>query len=185
MPIEVGEKLPRHEEAVSVLFIGNMSWLKGLDFFVACAEAGARIPKELRFRLVGDANTLPSAQRQRLLNAGVEIISGKPTDAEFLSYIRNTDFLWCCYAPEYDQSSGIFGRALQLGVPAIVRRRSLLEHYMDRYGQGLVVEYGDTAGVIEGVRGRIAPPSLPEASEAMRALSVARLRAACGVSGER
>lgn len=180
MPLAIADKQGQPDGRPSILFIGNVSWLKGLEFFTASAEAMSGGQQALSFRLVGNLNTLTEAQRLRLEKAGVELIDGHPTDAEFLGYIQSADFLWCCYAPEYDQSSGVFGRALQLGVPVIVRRGALLEAYMRRFGRGLAVDYGDTAGVLASTRRSLPLVPNPRDLEAMRGLSVGRLRAACG-----
>ena len=43
------------------------------------------------------------------------------TDGEMMSLYACADVVWSCYSPEYDQASGIFGRAVQHGVPTVVR----------------------------------------------------------------
>ena len=55
-------------------------------------------------------------------------------DDEMLSLYGVATWVWACYAPDYDQSSGIFGRAVQTGAPALVRRGALLEKLGDAIG---------------------------------------------------
>jgi hypothetical protein len=54
-------------------------------------------------------------------------------DAELFCLYRNADLVWSCYAPDYNQSSGIHGRAVQLGIPVVVRKGS----YIDALGETL------------------------------------------------
>jgi hypothetical protein len=66
-------------------------------------------------------------------------------DDELMSLYAIGDLSWCCYAPERDISSGIFGRSIQFDVAAIVREESLLHRQADEYGRGLPVPWGDIA----------------------------------------
>jgi hypothetical protein len=43
------------------------------------------------------------------------------SDEELIELYKVSDTIWACYAPSYDQASGIFGRAVQFSVPVIVR----------------------------------------------------------------
>jgi glycosyltransferase involved in cell wall biosynthesis len=171
--------VPRSSRELQILFIGNISWLKGFQFFIETAELAARSTKGVKFRLVGNLTSVSSDDRLRLANANVEIVDGNPSDAEFVGYIRDASFLWCCYAPEYDQSSGVFGRALQLGVPVIVRRGALLDSYARRLGRGFAIDFGDAAGLLRQVFLPVLPQPGGSPTEAMRQLSVDRLRTAC------
>ena len=49
------------------------------------------------------------------------------SDDEILSLYKVADQAWCRYAPEYDQASGVFGRAVQTGVEPIVNDGSVLQ----------------------------------------------------------
>lgn len=59
--------------------------------------------------------------------SGGYLINRFITDEELLSLYESSDLIWCCYSPEYDQASGIFGRAAQLGRCPIVRQGSQME----------------------------------------------------------
>lgn len=49
------------------------------------------------------------------------------SDAELLGLYCAADLVWCVYGPDYDQASGILGRAMQMGLPVVVRRGSVIE----------------------------------------------------------
>ena len=57
---------------------------------------------------------------------GAHIVDGFLEFDQMLASIKSCDFVWAVYAPEYDQSSGVFGHAFQLAVPCLVRRGSQL-----------------------------------------------------------
>lgn len=56
------------------------------------------------------------------------------SDDELLSLYAVADYVWCYYAPLYDQPSGIYGRAIQLGVKPIVRSGSFIANLSDQFG---------------------------------------------------
>ena len=51
------------------------------------------------------------------------------SNEELNSLYAVSDLVWCAYSPSFDQSSGIFGRAVQAGVTPIVRKGSIVEAY--------------------------------------------------------
>lgn len=65
-----------------------------------------------------------TAMADRIRDLGGIVIDRHLTDSELYTLYEAADLVWACYAPEYDQASGILGRAIQRGKPAIVRRGS-------------------------------------------------------------
>ena len=59
--------------------------------------------------------------------SGGLLINRHLEDSEMLAMYRRADMVWCCYDRSYDQSSGIHGRAVQLGIPVIVREGSYIQ----------------------------------------------------------
>jgi len=51
------------------------------------------------------------------------------SDTEVLDAYMAYKYVWCCYSPSYDQSSGILGRAIQFGNVPVVRSGSISESY--------------------------------------------------------
>ena len=49
------------------------------------------------------------------------------SEEELIALYASSDLVWAFYDEEYDQASGIFGRALQFGVPSIIRSGSLVD----------------------------------------------------------
>lgn len=173
---------PGRSEAPTVVFLGMVEERKGTKFFVAAAQAAAHRNANLRFAFVADATKLAAEDREAFEAAGGILMPRAMDDETFVSTIRCADWIWCCYQPSRDLSSGIFGRTLQLGTRSIVRKNSYLERFQKRYGNGIAVDYGD----VEGLLAALASPQpalgpLPDIT-AFASTAIARLRAACGVA---
>ena len=102
------------------------------------------------------------------------------TDDELFSLYATATYAWCCYAPHYDQASGIFGRAAQLGVPAIVRAGSVVERFRAQHNiTGIAVPYGDMEAAFDKViKANLKPVPRPNFAEEWKAISLAALRRA-------
>lgn len=106
-----------------MIFIGAGTGIKGFDGFVAEALAQSdRVLAVMAGRVAPDY----AAEAQRLAAAGMVVEDRFVTDDEVLSLYKVADLAWCSYSPDYDQASGIFGRALQTGVTPIVREGSVV-----------------------------------------------------------
>jgi hypothetical protein len=85
--------------------------LRASHLFVACG------------RVLGDSK----AAAKRFQEAGGVLLDRRIEDAELFALYGIADLVWSCYAPDYNQSSGIHGRAVQLGVPVVVRKGSYID----------------------------------------------------------
>ncbi|MER8689028.1 MULTISPECIES: hypothetical protein [unclassified Mesorhizobium] len=129
-----------------VCWLGAASVHKGFAFMVAILEANPAIAKRLCFVTAGTANS-EQALVSRFKSMGGIHIDRRLTDAEWESLYGVADAVWACYDPRYDQASGVFGRALQFGVPAIVRRSSLIHTAATKFGAPVhAIDFGDCNG---------------------------------------
>jgi hypothetical protein len=106
--------------------LGSLSTIKGLVFLTETLERHPRIAERT---LVVGAGRVPAESTSlaaRMTAAGAIIVDRFVTDAELESLYGVADSIWACYRPDYDQASGVFGRAIQLGVPPIVREGSMI-----------------------------------------------------------
>jgi glycosyltransferase involved in cell wall biosynthesis len=129
-----------------VCMLGSLTDDKGFSFL---AEILARSPELQQEVLVVAAGIVPPESThvaKRFVEAGGMLVDRRISDHELFSLYRVANMIWSCYAPEYNQASGIFGRAVQLGIPAIVRRGSYLEKYAGECAAPIVrVDFDDTA----------------------------------------
>jgi glycosyltransferase involved in cell wall biosynthesis len=141
----------------TVLFLGSVSYLKGIDFFLDTALAARQRGSNWNFVLVGAVDGLAAEESRKLTAANVATFPGPKDDAMFVSFMRQADLLWCCYNPIYDQSSGIFGRSIQIGSPTVTRQGSRLEEWQSEYGSGFAVAYGDTQSLLDALDQPLTP----------------------------
>lgn len=78
---------------------------------------------------------IPGNIRSEFLNLGGIIVDRILTDAELLYVEKRSSLLWALYDETYDQSSGVFGHAAQIGRPCLVRRGSKLAATRERLGR--------------------------------------------------
>ncbi|MES0029975.1 hypothetical protein [Mesorhizobium sp. M0040] len=129
-----------------VCWLGSASVHKGFAFMVEILEANPDIAKRVYFISAGTAKS-EQALASRFKSMGGMHIDRRLTDAEWESLYGVADAVWACYEPRYDQASGVFGRALQFGVPAIVRRSSLIHTAATKFGAPVhAIDFGDCNG---------------------------------------
>jgi hypothetical protein len=116
----------------------------------------------------------------------VTLIEGPSDDAVFISFMKEADYLWACYTPDYNQSSGVFGRALQLDKPTITRCGSQLARMQKLYGTGITVTYGDVEQLFASLDKKGCQPDRRPTASGKNIFLIARkrLRAACGMPEE-
>ena len=77
--------------------------------------------------VAGRFTTDAASAKHAIIDQGGKVIDRHLSEGEILSAYASADAVWCLYEPEYDQASGILGRSVQLGIPAIVRKGSISE----------------------------------------------------------
>lgn len=116
-----------------VAALGRLDRDKGFDQMVATGLAKEGM-QEWQFAAGGKVSAASLIAARDFLAAGGLLFDRQLTDGEILELYAGADLIWCCYSKDYDQSSGILGRAGQLGIPAIVRRGSLLQRICEEGG---------------------------------------------------
>lgn len=126
-----------------VTALGCFSEDKGANMLIDLAE---REELAEHFLFVVGGIILPDveARLDAASRHGLFVEKRKLSEAELMSLYTITDFTWCCYAPERDISSGIFGRSLQFGVPVILREGSLLQRQAEGRANYIAVPWGDS-----------------------------------------
>ncbi len=124
-----------------VLALGKFSRAKGISFMIKLYCSISQLRRRFLFAIVGTNVDLPDQCVNLFIKAGGVVIDTGLSDTEFLDLYNVADLVWCCYAPYYNQSSGIFGRAIQLGKATIVRKGSYLD--LLQLGYRCSIEYGN------------------------------------------
>lgn len=111
-----------------VAAIGRQDRAKGFDMFCSLYAARADLRDSCLFAFGGGVAEDQVGERLRAFeDAGGLSRARFISHDELLDLYATADAVWCCYDVNYDQASGVFGRAIQLGLPVIVRKGSLLE----------------------------------------------------------
>lgn len=132
-----------------VVSFGQQTREKGFGRIADIWRSSKQLRDEYLFVVAGIIPAAKSDYAQGFAAAGGHLVPRFLTEGELLSLYRIADYAWCCYAPNYDQASGIFGRAMQLGVPALVRQGSFVQAFADHAGIAAVAlpYYGDEVAV--------------------------------------
>lgn len=110
-----------------VSLIGSQNRLKGFGFLM---ENLGKFEKELKFFFLGKLDeemTILYSKKEVFEN--IDGINRFVTDQEIIRQYALSDYIWCHYDESYDQASGIFGRAVQLGAKVIIRPNTVLESF--------------------------------------------------------
>lgn len=163
--------------------IGTQNHEKGFDrlarLYLDRGELRAGLHLAIGGKVVPDQQEAAFA----LAAAGTTCIDRYISDGEIFGLYRAADLVWCRYEPSYDQASGILGRAMQLGIPAVVRPGSVAAA-LCRLSDHPCIELGSDA---DWAKLLALPPGIPPAHAAARAqdkgrASLARLAGALGVA---
>jgi hypothetical protein len=107
---------------------------KGFEWFAGLYTKQLALRDALLFAFGGKVSDEVAAYLPIFKQAGGYACNRFLTDAELLDLYAVTDLVWCAYEPNYDQASGIFGRAVQLGIPVVVRRGSFIHRLCEIEG---------------------------------------------------
>lgn len=163
------------------LALGRQDRDKGFDSFVRLYAGNAALRD--RFLFVSGGSITPELKDDAALLAerGGLVIDRQIEREELFELYRCANLVWCSYAPHYDQASGIFGRALQLGLPTVVRTGSLLHIFCQQQGLAHLAYDGELLRFpLELPRSRTDPTIAGEAAFVQGEASLASLRAAFG-----
>ena len=106
--------------------LGRQDLAKGFNQFVQFFCSSQELRKEMLFAYGGRVNNELSFLANNFDKFNGFALNRYVADEEILDLYAASDLVWCVYDSNYDQASGIFGRAFQLGIPVMVRRNSLV-----------------------------------------------------------
>lgn len=144
-----GERRPGDRQVLTA--IGAQSHEKGFALFSDSYARSSVLRARFRFIACGRVAREMEAQAALFCEAGGVAVDRVVSDAELLGAYAASDAVWCHYPPSGDHACGIFGRAVQLGLPVVVRRGSLGHRLCIAEGlRHVAVTAGDLAGQLSG-----------------------------------
>lgn len=167
-----------------VVALGDQGVEKGFGYLCRLWIDSPELRQRSFFVSAGTVEPALAGVAQEFAAAGGYLANRFISDDELISLYGACDVVWACYAPTYDQASGIVGRALQLGRPVIVRTGSQMVRVADQLGFPVVqAPWNDNGGAIEAVLAAPPPfePPLTRLRQ-FRAQSLATLGRALGLT---
>jgi len=133
----------RAEGRPVLVALGSQSRAKGFTWLSTLVAQGAFA--DWHIAVIGRIAPGLDAERAILEACGHQIVDRFVSDGEMIASYAVAHAVWCCYAPDYDQASGILGRAIQFGCPALVRSGALSEGFCRAEGaKHLPIDQGTT-----------------------------------------
>lgn len=157
--------------------LGKLSLDKGIAFLADTIEQNPAVASKVL--VVAAGNVLPDAASciSKISGVGALVIDRFVSDDELESLYGVSQSIWACYAPRYDQSSGIFGRAIQTGVRPVVRAGSISETFAKVHGlDHVAASYGNCSDLAELLMKSSQPARLSRSSDAARSILMAGWR---------
>jgi glycosyltransferase involved in cell wall biosynthesis len=114
-----------------LIFLGKITLYKSFDYLVDFAKNNK---EDLFVTVAGRMTKECEHLGEKLKELGMLVVNRFISDEELFSLYAAADFAWSYYKPEYDQSSGIFGRAIQSGVIPIIREDSTISKLSESIG---------------------------------------------------
>lgn len=111
-----------------LVFVGTITPIKGVALL---AKLAPDLAEEYLIVAAGRVSYDAKSDVSRLIDIGAMVVNRTVTDQEIEALYDVADLVWCCYRPDYDQASGIFGRAVQFGRPAVVREGAMIARYAE------------------------------------------------------
>jgi hypothetical protein len=114
--------------------IGRQDKSKGFDWFCSLFAEDRRLRESMLFAFGGKVSQDMAAPLESFTQSGGFACNRFVSDDELMQLYAGADLVWCAYDANYDQASGIFGRAVQLGIPVVARKGSLIHRQCLREG---------------------------------------------------
>jgi hypothetical protein len=131
-------------------FIGSVTSIKGIDFLLSLLTR-PDWPEDRTFVVIaGSVAAELRGSLQHIQPSRALVIDRMISDAELDTVYLCSDWIWSCYRPDYDQASGIFGRAVQFGKVAVIRKGSQIDRMTKDLGiTAIRLDYGNLCSAIE------------------------------------
>lgn len=133
-----------------VVALGVLNGKKGFDFFCDCLRRWGGDGSDWLFIAAGKVDLGSAGTAENFERNGGKLYNRYITEQELFTFYEIADFIWAAYSPDYNQSSGVFGRAFQYSIPVLVRKNSVSELYGREIGAEMIaLDFGDVEALGE------------------------------------
>ena len=117
-----------------VVLPGSLTRIKGFGLMAEMLAGTPGLAGKFLFVAAGKVGVDCCETAEEFKAAGGLLIDRRISDQDLEGLYAASDFVWCFYTADYDQASGIFGRAIQFGKTPIVRSGSMIERFACDFG---------------------------------------------------
>lgn len=161
--------------------IGRQNRDKGFDRFAALHAADRDLRETMLFAFGGEVSPELGSVASAFAQQGGFALDRLVSDDELFALYAAADLVWCFYSPEYDQASGVLGRAMQLGIPVVTRARSVVAAICEAEGHPFLALDDDRWQPLAHPPRRVDPDLACKRAREHGIASLERLAAALGV----
>jgi hypothetical protein len=119
-------KLNKSKVEHSIVSIGEQTRIKGFERLMDLFDSDLTFFSRFDFCYGGRVERELNNKLNKQRNMRFQGLNKRLSDDEIIIFYAFADFIWCSYTEDYDQASGIFGRALQFNKTVIIRKNSYL-----------------------------------------------------------
>lgn len=124
--------------------LGGQNISKGFDYLADLWCSSPNLRDAFLFVVAGKVSAGSLDKARRFAQADGLLVDRFIDNNELFALYKSAGIVWSCYSPRYNQASGIHGRAVQLGVPVVVREGSYLEKLGEKIGHAtLAIRFDD------------------------------------------
>lgn len=157
-----------------IVALGGQSLGKGFDWLAELWTSRTELRETHLAVIAGPVASGSQASADRLRRAGAVVVDRRVSAEELRSLYGVSTLVWAAYHPDYDQASGVAGRAFQFGIPVVVREGSLMARVMRELGHPRIeIEFADRSRAAS----RLASSPVAVMGEAGPPRGIAELRA--------
>lgn len=165
-----------------VVALGAQNQLKGFDVFCSLWHSQPSLREDYLFVSAGKVTAALLDAAQGFAAQGGMLADRFISQEELLSLYRTADVVWAAYAPDYDQASGIFGRAFQTGRTVAVRQGAQIERLARHLDYPVLSLPADPTTAVKVLKSALLPAATPSGRlAAMREETMGKLSAALGL----
>jgi hypothetical protein len=113
-------------------FLGSVTASKGINMLANIILEVPSLCDDVCVLIAGKVDAEAEASVDAIAKAGGIVINRRIADTELYAIYHASSAIWCCYQPEYDIASGIFGRAMQFGKRPAIRAGAVVVSYYDQ-----------------------------------------------------
>jgi hypothetical protein len=171
-----------------ILALGNQTAEKGFDYFCQLwsSRSGSAVRQKFLFVAAGKVADSSMHFAEDFQRRGGVLINRVLANDEMVALYGRADMIWSCYSPGYNQASGIFGRAVQYGVPVVLRSGSYVDSLSKLIGHPVIdlnwEKTEETEALLENITVCQSKYNSQRKIAQMRASSLAAIAVALGIN---